>query len=228
MAEIGPTLTAVKSTSVVEPTTPLPATVITKSLSDLLLELGLPSNTKTLALSVAGGLASIEHTAERAYKFYLEDGTVIPVMSAHISHRLDSLMSMELTVFGRATDMPWAATAVGLLVDMHIVARDQFGNTIATDLLMTAEITNIINEEKLVRIYCLSVLPAVSNNAIEISSILFLQTRSNGRRSLRCPVPWGVKAGDTLTHPSMNDFVIERLSITLTRKYSVIDVSEAL
>lgn len=228
MAEVGPTITVTKGLSAAGPVTFLPAVPLTKSVSGLNLEIPLAPVSKSLTAFVAGGLASVGHTAEKAYEFFLADGTVIPVMSAHITQRLNSLMSMELTVFGRLTDMAWAATAVGSLVDMHIVARDRFGGTIATDLLLTAEITNVINEEKVIRIQCLSTLPTVSNNTIAISSILFLQTRNTGRRSLRCPVPWGVQAGDTLTHPSMSDFVVERLSITLTRKYSVIDVTEAV
>lgn len=228
MSEIGPTTTVAKTTPALAPGTFLPADSKTKASFGIIPEISLASLDILISKSVGGGIASVPHTAEKTYRFVLDNGTIIPVLSAFISQRINSLMSMEMLVIGKMSSFAWATSAVGRIIDMYTIAKDRSGQTIADNLLVTVEITNIINEGDKLRLQCLSVFPPRSNNTIEISDILFLQTSSTGKRSLRCPVPWGVQAGDTLTHSSIADFVVERLAITLSRKYSIVDVTEAI
>jgi len=210
MSEVAPSLTRIQS---------LGGLGYQLSVGAFLHRQAFPVPTKFAAVPVSAG---IYFTAT------IDDVTLVSLLYLHLRQRAGAQATVEGRIAGNLLDNPWHSTAAGKILRIYSEARDVYGAVLSSDLVSESVIKNVMWNGKQLQLYAVGSQDLRPPRTLAIPSILYLQTRSDGRRSIRFPLIWGLQAGDTITHPAMADLLIDSFAMTVQQKYKVIDATESL
>ena len=172
--------------------------------------------------------AAVPVTAGIYFTATIEGVTPISLSYLHLRQINGSQATVEARVAGDHLDSPWVETAVGKILRIFSEARDISGKVLSSDLVSETIIKNVLWDGKNLQLFAVGAQDLRAPRTLAIATILFLQTRSSGRRSIRFPLVWGLQAGDTITHSDISDLLIDSFSMTVQPKYKVIDATESL
>ncbi|MFK5926949.1 MAG: hypothetical protein QM483_09995 [Desulfuromusa sp.] len=172
--------------------------------------------------------AAVPVTAGVYFTAVLNDETVLNFSYLHLYQMASGQATVEARVLGNHLGRHWVDTAVGQVLKIFSEARDISGKVLSSDLVSEAIVQHLQNDVSKLKLYAIGSPDQRPPRTLPISTILFRQIRSSGRRSIRFPLVWGLQAGDTITHPDITDFQIESFSMTVQPKYKVIDATESL
>lgn len=178
--------------------------------------------------SLPAKFADIPVTAGIYFTATVDSVTKVSLSYLHIRQIDGSQATVEARIAGNHLASSWVETAVGKTLRIYSEARDISGTILSSDLVCEAVIQNIFWDGQRLKLYAIGTQDLRPSRTLGITTILFLQTRSSGQRSIRFPLVWGLQAGDTITHPDIEDFTIDTFSMTVQPKYKVIDASEGL
>ena len=176
---------------------------------------------------VPAKFAAVPVTAGVYFTAVLDGVMPISLVYLHLRQINGSQATIEARVAGSILENSWVDTAIEKPLQIFSEARDISGKVMSADLVCEAVIKNVQWDGKKLQLFAVGTQDLRPPRTLAISTILFLQIRSSGCRSIRFPVTWGLQAGDTITHPDISDFLIDSFSLTIQPKYKVIDATEA-
>ena len=177
---------------------------------------------------LAAKFAAVPVTAGIYFTAIIDAVTSVSLAYLHVRQINGAQATVEVRVIGNHLDSPWVETAAGKMLRIYSEARDISGKVLSSDLVSEVVIKNILWDGQNLQLYAIGTQDLRAPRTLAIATILFLQTRSSGQRTIRFPLVWGLQAGDTITHPDISDFSIESFSMTVQPKYKVIDATEGL
>jgi len=210
MSEVAPSLTCIQSLGGL----------------DYQLSVGAFSHRQTFP--VPAKFAAVPVSAVIYFSATIDDVTLVSLLYLHLRQMAGAQATVEGRIGGNLLDNPWYSVAAGKTLRIFSEARDVYGAVLSSDLVSESVIKSVLWSGMSLQIYAVGTQDLRPPRTLAISSILYLQTRSDGRRSIRFPLLWGLQAGDTITHPAMADFLIDSFSMTVQSKYKVIDATESL
>ncbi|MCK5913763.1 MAG: hypothetical protein KAG12_07770, partial [Desulfuromusa sp.] len=139
--------------------------------------------------------AAVPVTAGIYFTATIDGATPISLSYLHLRQIDGSQATVEARVAGNHLNSLWVVTAAGKVLRIFSEARDISGNLLSSDLVSETVIQNVRWDGKSLQLYAVGAQDLRAPRTLDILTILFLQTRSSGRRSIRFPLVWGLQAG---------------------------------
>jgi hypothetical protein len=197
----------------------------TAHIVDMQAQMALQGYLHAVRFRLSGGRANVPHQAALLYVLTRSDGAALPITYLHLMQLKGALLSLEAKLPGGAGS-EWADIPQGETLKLAGRAVDLAGEVIATEDIFTAQLTDQQWTGSGFKIYATAAMPERVPHTVELDDIVYKNVTSSGRRSIRFPLKWGIQAGDTLTHPTIEPLVVSRFSATIDRRYRIMEATE--
>jgi hypothetical protein len=197
----------------------------TAHIVDMQAQMALQGYLHAVRFRLSGGRANVPHHAALLYILTTADGTSLPITYLHLRQRKGALLMLEAKLPGGAASA-WADIPRGETLYLAGRAVDEKGNVIATESILTAELTDQQWTGSGFKLYAAAQMPERVPHTVELDDIVYKSEASSGKRSIRFPLKWGIQAGDTLTHPTISPLVVGTFSATIDRRYRIMEATE--
>jgi hypothetical protein len=186
-----------------------------------------PTNENSAYVVIAGFRSGVPHTASIFYLVTIEGGETIPATAIYIRQKVGAVTSIEVRAIGTIATANWAVDLIGKTISVEIAAYTVDMDLIAKQLTVSAVVTDLTAVSRGLTLFAEGRTPDVVNSKIEVSNILYMQEKSSGRRTVRCPIEWGIQAGDTIAYDGIQDLKTDTIYMSIDRKRRIMEATEA-